>query len=81
MLKQIVRATAVLALSVGFVLGRVTALEDEQHRVYRQPTRALPSGDPKTCCDSREESDLTQAQLDLPKILAAIVGVNNISDG
>jgi len=74
-------ATAVLALSVGFVLGRVTALEDEQHRVYRQPTRALPSGDPKTCCDSREESDLTQAQQDLPKILAAIVGVNNISDG
>ena len=65
------------SLAVGFVAGRVSADQTGVRNGQNQVERVLPSGLPRTCCDE----DLTDAQRDLPKRLAQIVGQDRVVDG
>ena len=61
-----------LALSTGFILGRVSASQQQQQQQQQDQGRVLPSGLPRTCCD-QDKHKYTQEQLDLPQRLAEIV--------
>jgi D-lactate dehydrogenase len=64
-----------VSLATGYVIGRVTASPPQQQQ------QLLPSGLPRTCCDDKDESPLTQAQQDLIGLLKNIVGESNVLQG